>query len=318
MRLAALTNQSKASHSNTRTRADAAFVAASNDLGRNEISQVNGATTATLKRSHYPSNLNSEELLTDTVLMILVMVIVVSLAVMIHNHEQGLVGERRNETNIPRNPCEPPAKIAPTIKEPVHDNQLRSINNWSRAVRSATTRALKFKQTEDMEKAIFVLEALDTADFEARRYANDRVAPNFSGERKLLEETIETLRFRIRANKILGDSKELSESKPSDDAGPQTPVWVNTRRIADILAAKKPDQHTDYIVPLHGRYVSGLNWEGNLYNVADSITNTKGNSYWPDMWEYTHSHVAELDCLAKSAKLNLPRADYAVSGTGTN
>jgi len=316
---AAQTNQFKAPHSNPRTLADTAIVAASNDFGRNKISKLNGATTATLKQSYYPIDLNSKELITDTVLVILIMVIVVSLVSMIHNHEHGLVDERRNETNIARGTREPPAKIAPIINDKIYDNQLRSMDNWSRAVRSSTTRALKFQQTEDMEKAVFVLEALETADFEARRHSINRVVPNLSRERKLLEETKDTLRFRITANKNLGDGKLFCQSISSEmTTTPQTPIWVNPRRMADILAAKKPDQQTDHIVPLCGRYVSGLNWEGNLYNVTASITNGKRNSYWPDMWEYTPSHIAELDCLAKSARINLPRADYPAIETGIN
>lgn len=69
-----------------------------------------------------------------------------------------------------------------------------------------------------------------------------------------------------------------------------TPKWADLGRIQQIYieAARLRDetgQHyeVDHIVPLQGRTVSGLHWEGNLQILLEAENISKHNRRWPGM-----------------------------------
>lgn len=71
----------------------------------------------------------------------------------------------------------------------------------------------------------------------------------------------------------------------------RTPAWANRSRIKEIYALAAdwnslwPDDrvHVDHIIPLRGRTVSGLHYEGNLRLIRQTDNLAKGNRVWPDM-----------------------------------
>lgn len=72
----------------------------------------------------------------------------------------------------------------------------------------------------------------------------------------------------------------------------RTPVWSEKFFIDEIyhLAKIRTELtgikwHVDHIIPLNSEYVSGLHCETNLQVIPAKENISKGNRYWPDMWQ---------------------------------
>lgn len=62
------------------------------------------------------------------------------------------------------------------------------------------------------------------------------------------------------------------------------PKWANKHEIEKIYAeAQELGWHVDHIVPLSGRNVSGLHWEGNLQVISPHDNHTKSNNFIEDI-----------------------------------
>lgn len=64
------------------------------------------------------------------------------------------------------------------------------------------------------------------------------------------------------------------------------PSWADQEIIRDFyLEAQYHQMELDHIIPLQSNNVCGLHWEGNMQLLTKSENASKGNRYWPDMWE---------------------------------
>lgn len=68
------------------------------------------------------------------------------------------------------------------------------------------------------------------------------------------------------------------------------PPWADRDKIKDwYMLAQIVTEETgiphevDHIVPLQGRTVSGLHWEGNMQVITQAQNRAKSRSFWPDM-----------------------------------
>ena len=64
-----------------------------------------------------------------------------------------------------------------------------------------------------------------------------------------------------------------------------TPVWADHKAIDLFYQTALPGEQVDHIIPIRGKTVSGLHCEANLQHLRTTENRTKGNKYWPDMWE---------------------------------
>ena len=65
------------------------------------------------------------------------------------------------------------------------------------------------------------------------------------------------------------------------------PIWVDMEIVEDFYSeAKYHQMDIDHMVPLISEKVCGLHWEGNMQLLIPKENSSKGNKYWPDMWEY--------------------------------
>ena len=59
------------------------------------------------------------------------------------------------------------------------------------------------------------------------------------------------------------------------------PAWIDKELIQDIYQeARYQGLHVDHIVPLKGKTVCGLHWEGNLQLLTRTENSQKGNRTW--------------------------------------
>jgi hypothetical protein len=64
------------------------------------------------------------------------------------------------------------------------------------------------------------------------------------------------------------------------------PAWADQQKIATIYEqAAQRGLEVDHAVPLRSKLVCGLHVEHNLQPLPPTANNSKGNRWWPDMWE---------------------------------
>lgn len=87
------------------------------------------------------------------------------------------------------------------------------------------------------------------------------------------------------------DRRAASENRRRAAKLKATPIWADQERIALLYKeAQEKNQdgqphHMDHIVPLKSKYVCGLHCEANLQVIPGADNISKGNRYWPDMWQ---------------------------------
>ena len=71
------------------------------------------------------------------------------------------------------------------------------------------------------------------------------------------------------------------------------PAWADLKLIKDMYdEAHYFDLQIDHVIPLNGRNVCGLHWEGNLQAITEEDNYTKGNFY---VNEYSKSGEPTID-----------------------
>ena len=74
-----------------------------------------------------------------------------------------------------------------------------------------------------------------------------------------------------------------------------TPKWADTEfeqfylaeiyHLAQLRSEMGSEHHVDHTVPLQSKFVCGLHCASNLQVLPGSENISKGNRYWPDMWQ---------------------------------
>jgi len=85
--------------------------------------------------------------------------------------------------------------------------------------------------------------------------------------------------LRYKAGMLISNAKRKAQKLNA------TPIWANSICIAQLYKECPEGSHVDHIVPLRSRLVCGLHCEDNMQYLTMSVNLSKGNRYWPDMWE---------------------------------
>lgn len=74
-----------------------------------------------------------------------------------------------------------------------------------------------------------------------------------------------------------------------------TPVWADLEAMNTVYAKRRrlsmwlgEEYHVDHLVPLVSEFVCGLHCEHNLSIMPSGENLSKGNRWWPDMWDYSY------------------------------
>lgn len=73
--------------------------------------------------------------------------------------------------------------------------------------------------------------------------------------------------------------KNAQLSLGKDSVSLRTPKWADTLAIADFYSNCPPGYHVDHIIPLRGKFVSGLNVVDNLQYLTATENRKKNNTY---------------------------------------
>jgi hypothetical protein len=76
-----------------------------------------------------------------------------------------------------------------------------------------------------------------------------------------------------------------------------TPAWTDFEKVVSFYTSSHALgmltgewYHVDHIVPIQSEFVCGLHCEQNLRVITGKDNVTKGNRWWPDMWEKENSN----------------------------
>ena len=111
----------------------------------------------------------------------------------------------------------------------------------------------------------------DLSDF----YTNASNYDGFADHCKSCSKSLRVLSYEkdpfkeLEANTL---RRRLRDSK-------QTPSWANKEKILEIYRNRPKGMHVDHIIPLNGKYVSGLHIEYNLQYLSSEENLAKGNKF---------------------------------------